>query len=223
MRIKVILLLLAAAALSLGVSCKGKGPTKQERIDAFNEAGWVSMEEGNFAEALQEFAAAVGLDSDNAEGNVGLGWSLILSNSSNLPRMSTALEFGTADTEWQQDAWSGLAVARLNQQRYAEADSLAGLVLSADSAYVLVYYSDVDWRDLLVIQAQARYYNVDYAQVWQAVLPLLADTTSLTVGVPDGNLDPYDSATWVVNGTNFALYEVALADVIFRLVQIYRH
>jgi tetratricopeptide (TPR) repeat protein len=223
MRIKVILLLLAAAALSLGVSCKGKGPTKRERIDAFNEAGWVSMEEGNFAEALEEFADAVALDSDNPEGNVGLGWSLILMNSANLPRISTALEIGTVDTEWQQDAWSGLAATRLNQLRYTEADSLAGLVLSADSAYVLVYYSDVDWRDLLVIQAQARYYNVDYAQAWQAAIPLLAETTTLFVGVPNGNLDPYDSATWVVNGTNFALYEAALADVIFRLVQIYNH
>jgi tetratricopeptide (TPR) repeat protein len=223
MKIKLILLLLAAAALSMGVSCKGKGPTKRERIEAFNEAGWVSMEEGNFAEALQEFADVVALDSDNIEGNIGLGWSLILMNSTNLPRISTALGKGTADTEWQPEAWAGLAVASLNQQRYAEADSLAGLVLNTDSAYVLIYYSDVDWRDLLVIQAQARYYNVDYAQAWQAVLPLLAESVTLTVGVPDGNLDPYDSATWVVNGTNFALYEAALADVIFRLVQVYGH
>ncbi|MFC1618858.1 hypothetical protein ACFL45_02830 [Candidatus Neomarinimicrobiota bacterium] len=223
MRIKVILMLLAAAVLSMGVSCKGKGPTKQERIDAFNEAGWVSMEEGNFAEALREFEDAIALDSDNIEGNIGLGWSLILMNSTNLPRISTALGKGTADTKWQQDAWSGLAVTRLNQQRYAEADSLAGLVLNADSSYVLIYYSEVDWRDLLVIQAQARYYNVDYAQAWQAVLPLLAESVTLTVGVPNGNLDPYDSATWVVNGTNFALYEAALADVIFRLVEVYRH
>lgn len=223
MKIRLILTLLTAAALSLGVSCKGKGPTKQERIAAFNEAGWVSLDEGNFAEALQEFADAVALDSNNVEGNIGIGWSLILMNSSNLHRISNALGKGTADNVWQQDAWAGLAVNSLNRQLYSAADSLAGLVLDADSAYVLVNYSAVDWRDLLVIQAQARYYNVDYAQAWQAVQPLLADTTSLTVGVPAGNLDPADSSTWVVNGTNFALYEAALADAIYRLVQIYRH
>lgn len=223
MKIRLILTLLTAAALSLGVSCKGKGPTKQERIAAFNEAGWVSLDEGNFAEALQEFADAVALDSNNVEGNIGIGWSLILMNSSNLHRISNALGKGTADNVWQQDAWAGLAANSLNRQLYSAADSLAGLVLNADSAYVLVNYSAVDWRDLLVIQAQARYYNVDYAQAWQAVQPLLADTTSLTVGVPAGNLDPADSSTWVVNGTNFALYEAALADAIYRLVQIYRH
>jgi hypothetical protein len=223
MKIRLILLLLATAVLAFGVSCKGKGPTKQERIDAFNEAGWDSMEAGNFAEAFQEFADAVALDSTDVEGNVGLGWSLILMNSTNLPRISNALGKGTTSTTWQQDAWSGLAVTRLNQLRYAEADSLAGLVLNVDSAWIFLYYPDVDWRDLLVIQAQARYYQADYAQAWQAVVPLLADNTSLTVGVPDGNLDPYDSDTWVVNGTNFALYEAALADVISRLVLIYRH
>jgi hypothetical protein len=223
MKIRLILILLTAAALSLGVSCKGKGPTKQERIDAFNEAGWESMAEGNFAEALQEFSDAVALDSNNVEANVGVGWSLILMNSSNLPRISNALNKGTDVAAWQRDAWAGLAANSLNQQLYSAADSLAGLVLNVDSAYVLVNYSAVDWRDLLVIQAQARYYNVDYAQAWQAVQPLLADTASITVGVPDGNLDPADSSTWVVNGTNFALYEAALADIIYRLVQIYRH
>ena len=106
MKIRLILTLLTAAALSLGVSCKGKGPTKQERIDAFNEAGWEGMAEGNCAEALQEFADAVALDSNNVEGNIGVGWSLILMNSTNLDRISNALGKGTADNVWQQDAWA---------------------------------------------------------------------------------------------------------------------
>lgn len=222
MRQEKIFTLFAAVVLLMGMACKGRGPTKQDRIDAFNEAGWTSMEDGNFEEAYQEFLSAVGLDSNDVEANVGLGWSLILTGDPALSKAVNALEKGTTSSSWQQDSWAGLAVVRLSQQEYWKADSLAGLVLAADASFTLDFYPLVDWRDLLVIQAQSLFFLGSYSLAWQAVQPLLSETTDLRVGVPEGNLDPGSPATWIVNGTTFALYEAALAEVIGILTNKYR-
>ncbi|GAG11481.1 unnamed protein product, partial [marine sediment metagenome] len=105
---------------------------------------------------------------------------------------------------------------------YSAADSLAELVLAADSGYVFTYREQIDWCDLLIIQAQARFFIPDYAGAWRAIEPLLAETTS-PVDLSNVNLNPADPSTWIIDdGTPFALYELALAKVINLLAEKYR-
>ncbi len=219
--VKIILVYVVMLALFTCEWCE-PGPTIQEQVDAFNETGWELFMESEFTAALNEFKEGLGLDPENISGNVGQGWSLLLLNSNDTITVVNSFKKGDASADWQNHSWSGLAVVRLNQEEYSAADSLAGLVLAADSGYIFTYREQIDWRDLLVIQAQARFITTDYDGAWQAIEPLLADTPTLEVGFPNGNLDPAVSSTWIVNGTTFALYEVALAEVIHILAEKYR-
>ena len=221
---KITLAYVTILALSTCEWCE-PGPTIQEQVDAFNEAGWQLFTENKFTAALEEFMEGLNLDPINSSGNVGRGWSLLMLDDEDQDMIVAALEVGaTAPSTdgWQKHSWCGLAVVKLNQLLYPAADSLAELVLAADSGYVFTYREQINWCDLLVIQAQARFFAIDYDGAWQAVGPLLADTPTLEVGLPDGNLDRADSSTWIVDGITFALYEEALASVIFKLVKKYR-
>ncbi len=221
---KITLAYVAILALSTCEWCE-PGPTIQEQVDAFNEAGWQLFTESKFTAALEEFMEGLNLDPVNSSGNVGRGWSLLVPDDQDQDTIVAALDVGAAGPSadgWQEHSWCGLAVVKLNQLLYSEADSLADLVLAADSGYVFTYREQINWCDLLVIQAQARFFAIDYDGAWQAVGPLLADTPSLVVGVPNGNLDRADPNTWIVDGIDFALYEGALASVIFTLVKKYR-
>ena len=224
---KIILVYVVILALFTCEWCE-RGPTIPEQVDAFNETGWQLFTESNFTAALAEFKEGLNLDPVNTSGNVGRGWSLLMLDNQDQDTIIAILEVGAAGPSadgWQEHSWCGLAVVKLNQLLYSEADSLAGLVLAADSGYVFTYREQINWHDLLVIQAQARFITANYytgAGAWQAVQLLLADTPSLVVGNPNGNLDPTDPGTWIVNGTTFALYEAALAEVINLLAEKYR-
>ena len=209
-----IILLFLIAAMVMGSMCK-MGPTKKERIRSFNDAGWTAFEEGDFSDALLEFTDAYDLDTNNVTANVGLAWCMLLLGEADLSFIVNALEKGSTSTNWQNDAWCGLAVARLNQQIYPEADSLAGLVLANDSIYVFTYWSQIDWRDLLLIQAQARYILTSYTLAWNAIEPLLP-------GTPYESLNPGNSSTWIANNRVYTLFEEILAVVISALTEEFR-
>ncbi len=220
---KITLAYVAILALSTCERCE-PGPTIQEQVDAFNEGGWQLFTESKFSAALEEFMEGLNLDPVNSSGNVGRGWSLLMLDDQDQDTIIAVLEVGAAGPSadgWQEHSWCGLAVVKLNQLLYSEADSLAERVLAADSGYVFTYHEQIDWCDLLIIQAQARFFAIDYDEAWQAIEPLLAETDS-PVNLPYGDLDRADSSTWNVNGTTFALYELALAKVIYFLAEKYR-
>lgn len=203
-------------ALGLG-ACRKKGPTQQEQVDALVESGWESIELDSWAEAQLDFLTALGLDPLSAAANVGLGWSMIFLGDDDLDGAAAYLEKGTTDPLWQNDAWSGLAMIRLSQTLYAEADSLAGLVLASDPSYVFKKRPEIDWHDLLIIQAQARFIITDYTGAWQAVQPVIGGSP-----YPYGTVDLADPVTWVIDGNTYLLFEQALAVMISNLTNWYR-
>ena len=220
--VKIILVYAVILALFTCEWCE-PGPTKQEQVDDFNEAGWELFTKSEFSAALDEFKEGLNLDPVNISGNVGRGWSLLMLEDEDQDTIVAVLEAvaaGPSVDGWQEHSWCGLAVVKLNQLYYSAADSLAGLVLAANSGYLFTYREQIDWRDLLVIQAQARFITTDYAGAWQAIELLLAETTS-PVDLSNVNLVRADPSTWIVDGTNFALYEAALAEVIQILAEKY--
>ena len=209
----VIVLMLALALLA---GCGKKGPTQPERIKAFNKSGWSAVENGNFAAALQEFLDALVLDDTNLEARLGAGWSIILLDDIDLQIAVDYLDSTvTASTQWQLDAWAGLATVALTDRRYAAADSFATLTLAGDSSYVFVYMETINWRDIQLIQGQARFGLSQYASSWLAIEPLTVDT-------PYANVLITDATTWVSGLITYSYFEEILAIVITHLSELFR-
>ncbi|MCH7496784.1 MAG: hypothetical protein IH971_02905 [Candidatus Marinimicrobia bacterium] len=205
----ILLLLLTWSA------CGKPGPTKSERIDAFNDNGWTLFGFDEFDRALENFLDGLNLDGQNLSGIMGEGWSRLMLGDADLDSIVASLENGTTSAEWRLDAWCGLSAVALSDQRYADADSLAARVFAEDSSYVFIYRPQVTWEDLLIIQAQARYVATDYAGSWQALLLLTAGTIYETI-------DPADNTTWIIGTQLFTLFEELLAKVISALADEYR-
>lgn len=203
-------------ALALLAGCKKKGPTESERIAAFNESGWIAIENGKFAGALLSFLDALELDEANLEARLGAGWSIIILDDRDLQIAVDYLDSTvTASTEWQLDAWAGLATVALTERRYAAADSFAALTLAGDNSYVFTYLETINWQDLQLIQGQARFGQGQYASSWAAIGPLTVDTPYENVSISDAN-------TWVDELITYSYFEEILAIVITHLSKLFR-
>lgn len=210
------LIMILILVLGLG-ACRKKGPTKQQEINALLDSGWEAIELDSWSEARIDFLDVLDFDPLIASANVGLGWSMILLGDDDLDGAAAYLEKGTTDTQWRYDAWSGLAAIRLSQGLYAKADSLAGLVLAAQPSYVFEKRPEIEWPDLLLIQAQARFITTDYAGAWLAIQPVIGGSP-----LPYGSVDPADPATWEIDGESYLLFEQALSVMISKLTDHYR-
>lgn len=209
------LIVIVLVVVQLG-ACRKKGPTASQRIAAFNSAGRAGLEDGFFAAALKEFESSLQLDPNNLEAKVGSGWAIILLDDRDLEEAVAHFDITvTSDAKWQSDAWTGLSVIRLTQRIYAKADSLALLALGTDSSYVLLWKPDIDWNDLLVIQAQARYAQTLYDSSWVALWALLP-------GTPHESIDRNTPSTWMVDGITYVHFPMLLAELISYFSTLYR-
>lgn len=202
--------------LPLLFGCSGKGPTKLERIEAFNDAGWSDFDAGSFTSALAEFTDALELDSGNLEARVGAAWVIILLDDRDLNDARILLDSTvTADANWREDAWTALATIGLTEREYSDADSLAALVLASNASYVFTPLPTIDWQDLIIIQAQARYAQMLYDSSWSAVAVLLT-------GTPHESVDRNTPSTWVFGTEVYAHFPEILARLISYLSEIHR-
>lgn len=209
------LYILTIIALVLS-ACKKPGPTAAERTANFLESGWVAFEASLYTDALQDFDDVLALDEGNIEAKLGAGWSLLLLDNGSLDSAAALLDSTvTADTEWRQDAWTALATIRLSQQAYTQADSLAGLTLAQDSSYVFLHKPTIDWQDLLVYQAQARFARTLYDSAWLALLPLLS-------GSPFDAVLRNDPTTWTSAGVTYTYFTEILALAISYFSELFR-
>ena len=220
------LYILTVIALVLS-GCKKPGPTATERIATFLVSGWAAFEASLYSEALQDFDDVLALEEGNVEAKVGAGWSLVMMDDGRLDSAAALLDSTvTADADWRQDAWAGLATIRLSQQVYAQADSLAGLTLAQDSSYVFAQNanygfspdSTIDWHDLLVYQAQARFAQSLYDAAWLAVVPLLSEVS----GSPFDGVLRNDPTTWTSAGVTYTYFTEILALAISYFSELYR-
>jgi len=211
MRISFIL----ALALIIG-GCGKKKPTLQEKVAAFNQGGWEKFEDSDYPGALSEFSSTLELDFTNAEGHVGSGWSQLLISGADLSDVISVLDSNaTTDPAWQTDAWSALATGNLTLGNYAESDSFANLVITAEPAYVFDHLPEVDWTDMLVIRGQSQFFMADYDSAWQVIQDLIP-------GSDFELIDQADSTTWVIAGKTYALFGQLLADILWAFTESYR-
>ena len=217
---RIVRYILPLLLLMFMVDCGGKSPSKSDRIKSALSAGWDEFENGDMETALEEFIEAYSLDSSRAQSQVAVAWARLMVPGTDPATVISVIDSNaTDDLDWRNDAWCALAVANLIMSRHPEADSLALLVLTADSAYVFTYRPTVDWQDLLLIRGQALFFMTEYDSSWQVMGPLLIETTY-------DDIDPADPDTWVIWDVDryktYGMFAEILAKVISALAEIHR-
>ena len=169
--------------------------------------GWGLFESSNFTSGKAKFSEALGKDGEYADAYNGRGWC-----SAFLDLDTEAIsDFDAANSKGfgQLDAHAGLAGVYVGNQEFLSAISNAKTVLSEDSSYQFSHQPAIDSLDLHLILALA-YYGLGGTYV---------DSAQQRVNYlnPANNLDPTNSATWVVSGDIYGTYAEALLKEIQRL------
>ncbi len=210
--------ILIILSLTFLVDCGRKSPTKSSRIKSALNAGWNEFEDGDMEAALEEFMEAFNLDSTRAQSQVAVAWARLMIPGTDPATVISAIDSNaTDDQDWRNDAWCALAVAHLILSQHPEADSLALLVLTADTAYVFTMRPTVDWQDLLLIRGQALFFMAEYDSAWQVMNPLVVDTQYESI-------TPTTPSTWKIGnaGKTYDMFAEVLAVVISALVEVHR-
>jgi tetratricopeptide (TPR) repeat protein len=186
---------LGIAIISMVGNCGGNGPSTLTMGTA-----WKLFEAGDYARAADLFGAIVEEDPKSAAGFEGLGWSLarLGDYDSATLCMYLSLEYGS-NTLSTRAALSALQKA---SGYYQSAVYYSQYVLEHDADWVFAHDRSIDFRDLLVISAQANFAMGPsrYADAQAAVDRLM----------PQNGLNPHDLHSW--NGQ--PSYAAALLELI---------
>ncbi len=187
----------------------GGGPSIEELLDA----GWTAFTASKYDSAQQKFDKALAQEPANISANVGKGWALLLRDSNHLQLVILCLEKGLSDSKWEKDCRSGIIVAKFNQAKYDEIPALVNYCLKDNPAYSFSYQPQIDWRDLILIKAQALYFTKKYKDAWTEIKKLTAKYNYI---------DPQASETWVVDDASYFSFEAVLSKIIQIISATYR-
>lgn len=214
------LLVLLSAVLWFGCG-KDDGPTTSEQIQAFIDTGWKQFNAANYTAARTEFGDALNLDSTSAGAQVGYAWSLMRIPGSDMQTLLSIITSDSTDAlELRTNGWTVMSAANLVLRQYPPTDSLALLVLNADTSYVFsIGDPDVDWRDVLLLRGQALYFMSYYDSAWVVVQPLV-------IGTEYDAIDNTDPTTWSITvgaaTTTYTIFAEVLSIVLGALIEDYR-
>ena len=165
----------------------------------------------SYEDALENFNEALSIDPENIEATIGKAWCLFFMDSgSSMEMMRYLFEKGVDDSTWAADANCALSIVTFAQGHYTTAIAYADSLLSIDPVYVLDFYTEIDYYDILLVKAQAQFLTLEYDA---------ANTTMAQVN-PSLYLDPSQDS-WEVNGTQYLTFESALSAVIASVTSEY--
>ncbi len=181
--------------------------------EEFIQMGWADLSVGSYEDALNNFDEALSIDSLNVSASMGKAWCMFFMDSgSTLDSMKILFEKGVSDSTWSADAYCGLSIVTFAQGHYTTAIAYADLLLSIDPVYVLEFYTEIDYHDILLVKAQSQYFTQNYVDAY----------TTLTDGdIVDDSLDPDQEESWEVNGIQYPTFESALSAVIASVTSEY--
>ncbi len=180
-----------------GLSCatpEGSAPTIVLSLE-----GWQYFAGDDFDQAILEFDDAIAEDPDCKDAHNGRGWTYARMDS--LSDAAAAFEAALAIDGTFLDAHTGLALvsSAANDHDQAIASAMAVLDEEGDE-YVFRRDDNIVSAVLRLVLAQSYFYTAQYTSAQEQVD--LLD--------PDNGLDPADSDTWRVDGTDYSTYEEAL-------------
>ena len=179
--------------------------------EVYIQEGWADLSAGSHDDALDNFDEALVVDPDNIEAAMGKAWSLLfIDNGSTLDLMRYLFEKGVSDSTWSADAYCGLSIVTFAQGNYTTAINYADILLSADPNYVFEYFSEINFRDILLVKAQAQYLTQNYIDAYTTISQ-----------ISDDSLDPDNEESWQVNEIYYPSFESALAAMIALVTAVY--
>ncbi|MEZ4653422.1 MAG: hypothetical protein R3E12_07435 [Candidatus Eisenbacteria bacterium] len=177
-------------------------PTNPTDAAGFVARGWNFFANGNFDDALADFASAIALDADFADAYVGQGWARLGRSTDSAGMLSAVQAFDDANVHGANgaDVDAGRAAARLGAggSNLSLADTAAQAALQKDASFVFAHQSSFDRRDLLLIEAFAR-----------AGQGSLSSALTAAEQIRDSGIEASNPGTWVVNGVTFPTFEAA--------------
>ena len=175
------------------------------------EEGWDDLSSGFYEDALENFDEALSINPENTEATIGKAWCLFFMDSgSSMEMMRYLFEKGVDDSTWAADANCALSIVTFAQGYFTTAIAYADSLLSIDPVYVLDFYTEIDYYDILLVKAQAQFLTLEYDA---------ANTTMAQVN-PSLYLDPAQDS-WELNGTQYITFESALSAVIASVTSEY--
>lgn len=150
----------------------GNGPTDEELAAEYTAAGWTAFEAGDFEEAEGHFSDALEKVETYAPAHLGFGWCRALGG--DYAGASTSFDAAIANGLSGADPYAGKAAALRDivPADHAGAIEAATLALGAAPTYQFSHDASFDWRDLMLILAQASFALGDYATANDHLPPL---------------------------------------------------
>lgn len=202
-----MIIVITLAAVSCDKCDNGTGPGDSQNI----KEGWTHFSDGDYSLAVLVFEEALASQPSSVEAKVGKGWALLMKDTSATDEIVTLLENGKNNSDWEIDSRCALSALRLVRKEYDQAIQNADTLLAKKSSYVFEYKTDIDWKDVSIIKAQAHFLNQEYISAWNAV-----------AGISDITLDPNNSSSWKINGKQYLSFAAALSSEIANLSDQYK-
>jgi len=209
---------LLGAALLMG--CGGGGgddpviPDNPTTAAGYTSRGWERFEDGDLSGALSDFTDALGMDADHGPAHAGQGWVRLSQATSPLTMQAAVSAFTSAITAGESGAYvqAGRAAANLGSSStyLAAAVTDAQAARATDPAFVFSHWTSFDLVDVRLIEAFARAGQGNLAEALT-----LADVIQAS-GITAGN-----SATWQVDGVDYASFAGAVLAQLARLSELH--
>jgi hypothetical protein len=125
---------------------------------------WKLFEQGKYGEARKAFADLV--PSDGAKAQEGLGWSYL--RLENMPSADAAFNSSGGRV----DAVVGWTFVKWALEQYGDVITMADTVLNGDPNYSFLHDTTVDFKDLILHQADAHYHFADFTDCIEKIRQL---------------------------------------------------
>ena len=210
-------LLILSIVFLLIISCGKNGggtnpPTIEEQIIKNLQIAWTFFENAQYDSSEFYFDRVLALRTGEPRGQIGKGWSKLLDENTDFNNIEILFESAMTNEDLKNDLMAGLAIVNNLQKKYSGAVDYVDQLLTAVSTYVFSHKTEINYQDLLIIQAHSYFYNKQFDNAYVTILELTTDYI----------FDPADSTTWVVDGDVYPSYEGAISAVLAKLSDQYK-
>ena len=190
-------------------------PPPQQSPEEFIVEGWSRFQDRLYVDALNNFNAALSISPQNSSASVGKAWTLLIldneETSALYGQIESFLENNIGDSIWAEISFCGLAIVHFVQENYSSAIIYSDSLLARDSLFVFDYNNDIDYRDIILVKAQAQFFIQQYME----------SANSLIEVSPSYDLDNYfdinSQEFWLIDGVEYENFVYALVAMISKV------
>ena len=182
-------------------------PPDPELPDGYVDEVWNEFGVQLYSESLYNFEYALDIEPDNLSAKMGKAWCLLIlddsEEGSSFGQIETLFDEGVSDSIWSTSSYSGLAILKFVQEEFNSSIIYADSVLAKDPQFVFQFDSEIDFRDILLVKAQAQFFTQQYVESGSSLFQISMNYY----------LDP-DADFWLIESAQYESFVDALVAVI---------